>query len=637
MPIDPMPMQVGELPHVIPPQTESPLETLAKIQAVRQQAQMAPLQQQAAQQNIAQGALELQQKRQELADNEKLRRAWMETASDPNGFDPGKMLNRYQQLGGGPKVGMAAVQAFTQQAEARAKLSSAESDALDKKHDQLHSLLNVVDQETDPQKQAFLYNQQMQQAIKQKLLSPDEAAAHPYQGPASVKQYILGLNTEKWLTAQGAAQRGQAAADQAQNTKDKTAVELPGLKADAEQKARANASAKLGAATKPEDYDQIRDAYIAEGGSPGVFPPSRAVFDPNGAWKPNAQQVVQRSGMTSEQRTQADQAAANATQKQVPQTEAELALAAVDPKRTPEERAAFNQALRRLDQSKIAARPVIQNFAPGLGPGTPGGNSQDTGQAFLDKLPPGTAAQVKAIAEGRATMPNASTRSQAALQLRDAVFKYDPSFSDQRAQIRKAFTSGADGRNIGALNTAAVHLDQFADAADALSNGSFRPGNQVFNALKSAFGSSAPTNFESLKSAVAGEMASALKGNATDPEIANMARNINGANSPAQLAGAVRTNLDVLRAKLNTYQERYQQQSPGDTVWSPVLPSAQRVFDKRGVAAPNVQPNAATSGTLPQGGGKVIDKDTAKKFYQAAGNDPAKARTLAQQNGWKVQ
>ena len=42
-------------------------------------------------------------------------------------------------------------------------------------------------------------------------------------------------------------------------------------------------------------------------------------------------------------------------------------------------------------------------------------------------------------------------------------------------------------------------------------------------------------------------------------------------------------------------------------------------------------------GVLPQGGGKVIDPETAKVFYRAAGSDPAKARKLATDNGWKVQ
>jgi hypothetical protein len=40
----------------------------------------------------------------------------------------------------------------------------------------------------------------------------------------------------------------------------------------------------------------------------------------------------------------------------------------------------------------------------------------------------------------------------------------------------------------------------------------------------------------------------------------------------------------VLRTKLQTYQERYNQQIPGDNVWSPVLPSAQQVFQKHGVS-----------------------------------------------------
>lgn len=56
------------------------------------------------------------------------------------------------------------------------------------------------------------------------------------------------------------------------------------------------------------------------------------------------------------------------------------------------------------------------------------------------------------------------------------------------------------------------------------------------------------------------------------------------------------------------------------------------------------QPNAAvgqprrngTAATLPQGSGKAIDKATAMQFYQAAGNDPNKARQLAIQNGWQV-
>jgi hypothetical protein len=44
-----------------------------------------------------------------------------------------------------------------------------------------------------------------------------------------------------------------------------------------------------------------------------------------------------------------------------------------------------------------------------------------------------------------------------------------------------------------------------------------------------------------------------------------------------------------------------------------------------------------SGGNLPAGNGKTIDKATGQQFYEAAGHDPAKARQLAIQNGWKVQ
>jgi len=216
-----------------------------------------------------------------------------------------------------------------------------------------------------------------------------------------------------------------------------------------------------------------------------------------------------------------------------------------------------------------------------------------TGEAFLAKLPPGRAAQIRAYAEGRTT---SLPRGKELLAFKDQVAQYDPEFSDQRAQIRKAFTSGNDGRNIGALNTATVHLDQLGEAAKALKNGSFVPGNEIYNKVATWFGSAPPNNFEALKSAVVGELANGLKGNATDPEIANLSKAVRSAGSPEQLAGVIDTHLHTLAAKLNTYQERYRQQIPNDTVWSPVLPSARAVYDKHAINP--------TAGPAPSGAGQ---------------------------------
>ena len=59
--------------------------------------------------------------------------------------------------------------------------------------------------------------------------------------------------------------------------------------------------------------------------------------------------------------------------------------------------------------------------------------------------------------------------------------------------------------------------------------------------------------------------------------------------------------------------------------------------DQIGAIQSRIGGGKAAPAALPQGAGKVIDATTAQQFYKAAGNDPAKARTLAQQNGWKVQ
>lgn len=232
-----------------------------------------------------------------------------------------------------------------------------------------------------------------------------------------------------------------------------------------------------------------------------------------------------------------------------------------------------------------AGKAVINNTLPGMNGAAASAATGKTGAEFLSTLPSGISAQVKAIAEGRATMPSGSTRSQAAQQLRSLVFQYDPEYSDQRAQIRRAFTSGPDGKNIGALNTAAVHADQLLDAAKSMQNGAFVPGNQAYNALRTAFGSNVVSNFELTKDAVAGELANALKGNATDIEIANISKSIKSAGSGQQLQGAVQTALHLLGAKLHTYQERYQQQIPGDTTWSPIFPSARAAFSRNNVDA----------------------------------------------------
>ena len=265
----------------------------------------------------------------------------------------------------------------------------------------------------------------------------------------------------------------------------------------------------------------------------------------------------------------------------------QLAYETTDPKLPPDQRA--DLALKRVVKDRLATRPITNNNFNNMPlPGLPTGQETpeqkaETGDAYLSRLSPSLAAQVKQVAMGGLTMPPASARSNAAIQLREAVMHYDPQMSEQRAQIRKAFTTGTDGRNIGNLNTAAAHLDALGELAKAMDNGSLKVGNTLYNYVSSQLGGAAPTNYEGLRQAVAGEMDAALHGSSTIPGRDAIAATMPANAAPGQMSGIVKTNLSTIAQKLNTQKERYEQQIPGDTVWSPVLPSAKAVFDKYGV------------------------------------------------------
>lgn len=597
------PTYFGNLPQIQPPQSENLLATAQQMEQLQTARQLSPYQVAAAQASVQGQQLQNQQAQMEIASQQGLMKAYM-----ASGGDPDKMATIAPQYNVLPKDIMAVRTNLLNMAKTRAETNKATLDATDAKNDLLNAAYQPAFAETDPTKQAALVAQ-INQGLLARYPNFQQSDLINYTGPDSLTQAKAAYTTHQWVAAQGEIIRGQAAATQANTAATRESNEGPGQTAASDQAQRTNVAAKLGSVQDPASYDQIRDDYIAKGGNQAVFPPSRMAFDQTGKMIPAQQAAINRAGMTPEQRTQADQAA-------LPKTEPELALIINDATKPQAQRDAARAALGTLTAAKIAARPVTNITVPGLGGpnGAPNAAASTlSGQPYLDSLPQGTAAQIKAIAEGRAVMPSGSARSQAAIQLRNAVFQYDPDYSDQRAQIRRAFTSGTDGRNIGALNTAAVHLDQFADAATAMSSGTFTPANAAWHALQSSFGATAPTNFAALKTAVAGEMASALKGNATDPEIANVSKAIDAANSPAQLQGVVETNLHVLGAKLNTYQERYQQQIPGDKVWSPVLPSARGVFQKHGFDP--------TAGAPPGGAVKYTQTATGPNGHKIGSND----------------
>jgi phage host-nuclease inhibitor protein Gam len=164
--------------------------------------------------------------------------------------------------------------------------------------------------------------------------------------------------------------------------------------------------------------------------------------------------------------------------------------------------------------------------------------------------------------------------------------------------MAKFMTSGKGGQTITAYNTANDHLELLGKAMDALQNGDVQGLNQLNNAFKQQFGSSAPTNVDAVKAMLAGELANVAKvTGATDPEIEEQKRNINRASSPEQIRGFIDTNHELMDQKAYELYQQYQQGLQGKPAFDTGL-SGHRPANGAGNQGPKVLKFNAATGRL---------------------------------------
>jgi len=166
-----------------------------------------------------------------------------------------------------------------------------------------------------------------------------------------------------------------------------------------------------------------------------------------------------------------------------------------------------------------------------------------------------------------------------------------PTSMDYAAEkgLQKDFTSGAASKNLNAFNTASAHLATLGQAAEALHNNDIQGLNRIGNEYNKQTGSPAPTNFQAVKSAVAGEVSKTFKGGqATDAEIKEFNDAVSSANSPAQLRGVISTYQDLMDSKREALQQQYTQGMQGKPNFG-----TPAVNGKKGITPP------PTGGTTP--------------------------------------
>lgn len=133
----------------------------------------------------------------------------------------------------------------------------------------------------------------------------------------------------------------------------------------------------------------------------------------------------------------------------------------------------------------------------------------------------------------------------------------------QRAE--GAFAVGPEGKAVKSFNVAIAHLGTLDSLVDALNNGDLKKVNELGNFYNAQTGKPAPIEFDAAKKIVADEITKAIIGGAgalADRE--ETVKNIDRANSPAQLRGVIKTFQELMRGQLEGLKNQYET-STGNT------------------------------------------------------------------------
>lgn len=218
----------------------------------------------------------------------------------------------------------------------------------------------------------------------------------------------------------------------------------------------------------------------------------------------------------------------------------------------------------------------------------PPGNWDKTGDEFLSSIPAQWRKTVEKIAKyDEDPTKVASMRGGMRETLMQWVNQVNPDYKQDQFAIRnptrKAYTTGQQGQQITALNTALEHLDLLQDASDALGNGSFTPGNALFTRVKEIFGSAAPTTFATIKEKVDKEIEAVNNKGVPTVSGTQAQRELAGKNSsPQSIKGYIDSSIKLMGSTLNSLDYQYKQAMGENDPFHPLSPGAQSVLTKRG-------------------------------------------------------
>lgn len=168
---------------------------------------------------------------------------------------------------------------------------------------------------------------------------------------------------------------------------------------------------------------------------------------------------------------------------------------------------------------------------------------------------------IKAIAEGRQSPPSSfALKSPYWQDVYNKLYQYDPDFNEQRAQLRKAYTTGAQSKEINAINTTLGHIGVLGDAISALDNGDIRVLNKLANRLGLETGSTPVAVFKTIVHRVGPEVVKAYAGTGGGVEERASSEKDFDPNLPTQtLKANVGVTAQLLRSKIASLENQWDQ------------------------------------------------------------------------------
>lgn len=229
-------------------------------------------------------------------------------------------------------------------------------------------------------------------------------------------------------------------------------------------------------------------------------------------------------------------------------------------------------------------------------PSSPNGAALQ-GEDYIKTLPSSEAQYLRTIAAGKQNLPPSRSKEglKIAKQMASAYPDYDSSKQPAYMKTRAAFTSGAESKGINAFNTAIAHLGEVYDHADSA----------VGAGAKSFFGNKDAAALNTARTAVAEELAKAYAGGQASLEQVKSMKELLDTQSPAKLKNNVKEVVQLLKGKLESYNDQWENAKPSASIpnFKVLSDKSASVLDK--IEGKNTPPPGATA-EVTDASGKLI-------------------------------